>query len=171
MGSLWPELHQEKNGHKFSPVFPVATSHVNGCRFVSYILAVILSFYILNGLFILMEGRCAFYAGIGSRLPASTVIIYVAPRTKESTVKFIFLSAVRPVAVCQVIGVRGVYWLRRLNVQLLAAFCVVSLAWWRYWSWQWLPYVLTAKVTSEVDAVLVAVPILHHPNSSSLLCK
>jgi hypothetical protein len=68
-----------------------------------------LSFYILSGLFILMERRCAFYAGWGSRLPASTLIICVAPRTKESTGKFIFLSAVRPVAVCQVIGVRGVY--------------------------------------------------------------
>jgi len=56
-----------------------------------------------------MVGKCAFYAGIGSRLLASTLIIYVAPRTKESTGKCIFLSAVRPVAGCQVIGVRGVY--------------------------------------------------------------
>ena len=47
------QLHQEKNEYKFSPVFPVATLHVNGCRFVSYILAIILS-YILSGLF--MQG-------------------------------------------------------------------------------------------------------------------
>jgi len=149
----------------------VATSHANGCRFVSYILAIILSFYILSSLFILMERRCAFYAGWGSSLPFSTLIIYIAPRTKENPGNLSFLSSVRPVTVYQVTGVRGVYWLRRLNVQLLAAFCMVSLAWWRYWSWQWLSYVLAAKVTSEVDAVVVAVPILHHPNSSSLLCN
>jgi hypothetical protein len=55
MGSLYSELHQEYNENKFSPpVFPVATSHVNDCYYVSYILA-ILSFSVLNGLFILME--------------------------------------------------------------------------------------------------------------------
>jgi len=56
-----------------------------------------------------MERRCAFYAGWGSSLPFSTLIIYVAPRTKESPGNLSFLSAVRPVRVYQVTGVRGVY--------------------------------------------------------------